>query len=104
MRLEVLKGETTGRLRNRFMRKVQLEDEAQDNEAKLHWERGYLEGINAAQKEVEQIKKGEEMENLREKRDGHKLSSAEVSHLFKPLDNPMFDATLVAQNVPIERL
>lgn len=96
MRLEVLKGETLGRLRTRFQRKVQLDDEMQDNEAKLHWERGYLAGLDEAVKVTAEIKKGQDLVALRQQKEAE----------WKAQDNghSVFDATMVAKNVPIDRL
>lgn len=103
MRLEVLKGETMGRLRARFQRKVQLEDEMQDNEAKLHWERGFLAGLDEAVKVCTEIRKGADLMALRKQKEAEWQAQGQA-----PVANGdghvLYDATLIAKNVPVDKL
>jgi len=111
MRLEVLRGECLGQIRIRFQRKVQLEDECQDNEAKLHFERGHLAGLDEAVNslaEIEKLNKGQLTVGTQV------ITSPPLyaPQLLTPEPTPdgnwqggnVFDVTIVAQNVPVQNL
>lgn len=62
MRLEVLGAETLAALDKCFRRKVQLEEDTEENNVKLHFARGMLEAFTCAQKAVKEILEGEKLE------------------------------------------
>ena len=64
MKLEVLKNETMSKLNEVFRRKVQLEEETKENEASLQFHRGVLQGLNAAQKVIQEVGQGIKVEEL----------------------------------------
>lgn len=100
MRLEVLKGETLGKLRSHFQKKVQFEELVEENEVLLHYTRGFLDGLDKAVGEIAEIKKGAELENLR-------ISILERKRQFNVDSGDgscSLDATLITQNVEIKNL
>ena len=68
MRLEVIKGETLGVINKCFRFKVQLEEQLEENEVNLHFNRGIMEGLMRAQKEIGEIEEGDQIEKLKEQR------------------------------------
>ena len=79
MRLEVIKGETLGELNKHFRRKVQLQEELDENEVHLHFKRGIMEGLLIAQRAISDVEKGDKIEQLRQER-------AEGDHKEVPVD------------------
>jgi len=68
MRLEVLRAETLGALNNHFRRKVQLKEELDENEVQIHFKRGIMEGLFQAKGVIEEIQKGDKLEDAVQER------------------------------------
>jgi len=68
MKLEIYKSETLSKLNELFRRKVQLEEEAKENEAQLQFQRGVLAAFDRAQQIIVDINKGEKIEAMKVKR------------------------------------
>ena len=88
MRLEVIKAETLGVINKCFRFKVQLEEQLEENEVNLHFHRGIMEGLMRAQKDIEELQRGEEIEKLKEDRRQRLSLSHGTDHAGSPEDIP----------------
>ena len=68
MKLEVMKGETLAGLERNFRKKVQLEEEAKENETQLQFNRGALYAYDIVQKIMRELEKASEIEAIKVKR------------------------------------
>ena len=66
MKLEVMGAETLGKLNRLFREKVQLKEQADENEVNIHFHRGYLHALDDVQKVVREIGKGEKIAEMYE--------------------------------------
>ena len=66
MRLEVVKGETLGQLNVCFRKKIQLEEELEENEVQIHFKRGLMEGLARTQAIIDDIQKSDQLEEKRQ--------------------------------------
>lgn len=68
MRLEVIRGETLATLNQHFRFKVQLEEQMEENEVKIHYHRGVMDGLERIQNEIADISKGTKIAEMKAKR------------------------------------
>lgn len=65
MKLEVIRGEALSTLNQLFRFKVQLEEQLEENEVKIHYNRGIMDGLERVQTEITEIAKGERLSKLK---------------------------------------
>ena len=82
------------------MRKVQLEAERDDNEVELHYRRGIIQGLDMAIAAMQEIQRGQKLEDARAKFSRGRTSD---DHTGEPLDR-MSDVTVVLTNTPMGEL
>ena len=68
MQIKVLTGETLGKLKGRYTRKVQLEEETKENEVQLHFLRGKMEAYQELRGFIEDFAKATRLEELKSKK------------------------------------
>lgn len=100
MRLEVLKGEALGKLRDYFQKKAQYEELVKDNEINLHYMRGFLDGLDRGVNEINEIKKGQTLETIRDAA----LAKRRATFSTNPDGKGVIDATLIAEHVEVKNL
>jgi len=65
MKLEVMRGETLGRLNVMFRQKVQLEEQVRDNDINIHFERGKMQAYEDYQNLIKELQKADKIESIR---------------------------------------
>lgn len=65
MKLEVVRGETLGKLNILFRQKVQLKEQYDENEVLIHFERGKMQAFEDYQKIIQEIQKADKIEAIR---------------------------------------
>ena len=66
MRIEIVGAETLAKINETFRKKVQLKEQADENEVQLHFLRGILWGLNKAEEVIKEVGKGEQIEAMEE--------------------------------------
>ena len=64
MRLEVIKAEVNGELSALFRAKVQLEEQLEENEVKIHFNRGILEAFERLKQTAKEIAESDKIAEL----------------------------------------
>ena len=68
LKLEVIRAETLQKINEAFRFKVQLEEQLEENEVNIHYQRGVMDGLERVQKEIDDIAKGQRLEELKRQR------------------------------------
>jgi hypothetical protein len=76
MRLEVIKGETLGKLNRSFREKVQLEEQVKENEIALHFNRGVMQAMELVAEEITKIIDEDRLIQARADRDAKRIADA----------------------------